>query len=1068
MTPPGVDAADSRNRPLPELLGREWCLRLLEDRFEAALAGQGGLVLITGEAGMGKTSVVRWAVREAERHGMRVLRGTCWEASGTPDHWPWIQVVRALCRSRPADQPERLSGAGDPAVRVLLGEGTGGEEVTRFQLCATATELLSAAARQQPLLVVFEDVHWADTASVELLEFVAQHAWSEPLLLAVTCRDTETERPGHRLASLLRSLAARATALPLRGLDRADAAELMARTARRSPGADVAVQVHRRTGGNPFFVEEIARLWAAGHPMDGISPGTRAVLERRLALLDPAVLRCLEAASVIGRAFDPGTLAAVLDAAPAQCERWLAAARDACLVERTEDGDAVFRHDLLRESLYGTLDAARVRSLHAAAFHAVRRRPGAAGSRVTESRVTEAARHAHLAGAELSCDDALEALVSAARHADDRMAHEEAVRNYSRALERLGTRPVPRRVLLALDLGRTLQLSGDHAASWRVFDEALRLAHELGDALLTGRTALVLYAMDGRGDAYGLKWRGLRAAHELLLPDAAVPATQSGMASRIAREVVETARSTGDDDSLQIGVWTRLRAEWGPETVPERRALVRELVEVARRRGDLWTAHVAMSERWVATLQAGDPAYLEEMHAMAAAATADGSRRTRLTSLIDRSVVYAATGRFDRAEQLLQEAVPLIGTHPNYYRVFLLQHRWSLCVYRGRFDEARALDPALRDWNHSHAELLQAITALEAGEEPVLSAPRAGPGAAGGDTVLYRSLTPLWLRHQSLAAAASGDPDLCGEALDALEPYAGQWLISLFGWDVGGPTELWAGLCEAARGRRDDAVRLLTEAWRSAERLRAGPWSVRARLELADLLSGAGSGPVPGLPTARELLDSVAADARRMDMPHLAERADRSRSAATPAVADAPANEFRRHGEVWRLTFGDRTVHLPDAKGLRDLHCLLGRPDREVPALQLLSPGDDETAAAGSMGADHVLDDEARARYRRHLDMLEAETDRAAARGDDRRAAALDRERAAVVGELRRAAGLAGRPRRLGDASERARKNVTGRIKDTLRRMDAHHPELAAHLRETVSTGVMCRYAPGREIRWRL
>lgn len=171
---------------------------------------------------------------------------------------------------------------------------------------------------------------------------------------------------------------------------------------------------------------------------------------------------------------------------------------------------------------------------------------------------------------------------------------------------------------------------------------------------------------------------------------------------------------------------------------------------------------------------------------------------------------------------------------------------------------------------------------------------------------------------------------------------------------------------------------------------------------------------------------------------------------------------------MWRLTFAGRTVHLPDAKGLRDLHCLLGRPGRDVPALQLLHPGDQEIAVAGALGADHVLDDEAKARYRRHLRLLEAEIERAAARGDDRRAAALDRERDAVVAELRRATGLAGRPRRLGDAHERARKNVTDRIRNSLRRMDAHHPELAAHLRETVSTGAMCRSTPGRDIDWRL
>ena len=124
--------------------------------------------------------------------------------------------------------------------------------------------------------------------------------------------------------------------------------------------------------------------------------------------------------------------------------------------------------------------------------------------------------------------------------------------------------------------------------------------------------------------------------------------------------------------------------------------------------------------------------------------------------------------------------------------------------------------------------------------------------------------------------------------------------------------------------------------------------------------------------------------------------------------------------------------------------------------------------AARRMGGDAVLDDEAKAQYRRRLDRLDEEIDRAAARGDDSRAAAYDRERAALLDELRAAAGLAGRSRRLGDEAERARKTVTARIRDTLRKLDERHPELAAHLRAAVSTGATCSYQPDREITWRL
>ncbi len=160
---------------------------------------------------------------------------------------------------------------------------------------------------------------------------------------------------------------------------------------------------------------------------------------------------------------------------------------------------------------------------------------------------------------------------------------------------------------------------------------------------------------------------------------------------------------------------------------------------------------------------------------------------------------------------------------------------------------------------------------------------------------------------------------------------------------------------------------------------------------------------------------------------------------------------------------------MPDAKGLRDLHSLLGLPGADVPAVQLLAPeGGSAVVAAGQLGGDPVLDEEAKRRYKEHLDRLDAEIDRAAARDDTRQVEAYDRERQALLDQLRTAAGLGGRSRRLGDQTERARKTVTARIRDTLRKLDSLHPELAAHLREFVTTGTTCAYRPGRTPDWRL
>jgi hypothetical protein len=295
----------------------------------------------------------------------------------------------------------------------------------------------------------------------------------------------------------------------------------------------------------------------------------------------------------------------------------------------------------------------------------------------------------------------------------------------------------------------------------------------------------------------------------------------------------------------------------------------------------------------------------------------------------------------------------------------------------------------------------------------------------------------------------------------------------LFGCDLSGPVDHWLGVIDAADRRWDDAVAWFTAARDAADRMGSRPWSLFVRVALVDALRARGR---PGDAATADAIRVTARDeARELDLPQVLARlaedtpGGRSTPAPTGPVPTSPAYEFRRDGAVWRLTYQGATVHLPDAKGLHDLRMLLGRPGVDVPAVELLDPAaGPELAAARRMGGDEVLDEEARNRYRQHLTRLDDEIDRAAGRGDASKVAALDAERGALIAQLRSAAGLAGRTRRLGDEAERARKTVTARIRDTLRRLDERHPPLAEHLRETVSTGAACRYLPAAPVPWRL
>lgn len=1058
------------------LIGRAHSLHVLDNHVTRTRASHGGLLFLTGEPGIGKTSLARYAAQEAARQNMCVLRGSCRDGGAAPGFWPWVQVVRGLRRGPADPEWDRATADTDRVLATLSGQGAA-EGLDRFHLCDLVTTLLCAASRVRPVLVVLEDLHWVDPASLELLEFTAQYTWFERLLVLGTYREEETRNADDPSGAPGSVLSAKATTLRLTGLDVGQVGELFGRTVGRPPEAGLAEEVHRRTGGNPFFVEETARLWSAGRPLSALSPGVRAVVRHRLSPLTEPTLRVLGVASVLGQRFASSVLARAAGISETDVDRLLTEAADAHLVAAAGGGDLVFVHDLIRETLYRALDATHRRRLHAAAVRALL----AGGATAPRAHPADLAHHAHHARDELDADEAVEVLVTAARDAANRLAHEEAVTHYGRALDRLGRGRPRLGVPLALDLGLALQLAGEHDRSWVVFEDAAERAREHGDATLLGRVALTLCEADVRGDTTGLKDRALRAAHAALLrpsPDGeGLSGTGAADATvEVARSVAASARRVGDDDALHVALWVGGQALWGPGTTRERAGSTAELMEVSRRRGDRWMEHIAMSLRWVALLELGDPAFLRHLHGLVEVARHSGSPRMRLTSAIDRSVVHTFTGRFAEAERLLAEVAELSGPHANYHQYFRGHHRWATALLRGGPDEMTAVHRDLRRTDHPQADLLESITALELGHPPPnhpLPLPTGVPGEVAGDTVWERAVAPLRLRHDAQSAAASRDPDRCEVARTALEAYRGQWLISLLGWDVSGPALLWAGVLDAAQERWDAAVRELTEARRTADRLHARPWSLRAGVELGAALLARGA---PGdRDTAVGLLRGAESQARRLGMLHLAERARRTSPAVpaarrpeTAAGSEGYADEFTRTGTVWRLRYAGRTVHVPDAKGLRDLHCLLSRPGTPVPAVWLLAPDGGALVAAQALGGDPVLDDAAKSRYRRRLELLDEEIDRASQAGDRCRVTAFEGERAALLAELRRAVGLGGRTRRLGDAGERARKNVTARIKDTLRRLDGLHPELAAHLRATVSTGTACCYTPDREIRWRL
>ncbi|MFD6260513.1 ATP-binding protein [Micromonospora chalcea] len=1061
------------------IIGREHPAALLRAEVARLTAGHGGLALVTGEPGIGKTTLVAAAADEARRRGALVLGAACWDSDTAPDYWPWVQVLRRLARS--AGDPSGAREAVDAGLAALLGERPAGEGDepgddgdpagddgrAEFDRHDAVTAALVAVAHYRPVVVVLDDLHWADPASVRLLQFVTRHTWFERLLFVGTYRDAEVESGEHPLRPLLVPLSAKATTVTLTGLGRDEVAALMTRTAGREPGADLVAEVHRRTGGNPFFVEQTARLWHTDGLTDTIAPGVREVVRRRLDQLPATVVEALTVAAVLGHEFDRGTVAACVPAPVAQVDRMLGRAAAARLVLPRGGGRFVFVHDLVRETLYDGLAADARRARHAGVVRAVDRSDALADALSP----AHLARHAWLAGAELDPVRAGDLLVTAARDAAGRIAVDESVRHYRRALELPGE-PAPR-VRLLLELAGLLHHIGPAEEVERLLTEAAVLARQADDPGVLTRVALTAHrrhsAIRRRLDVDDL----VREAYRRLIGEPDPERSVRSLVTDLITATETLARHGRDDEALTFSLWARHDTTWGLGTAEERALVTAEIREVARRGDDRETELWATALRWVALLELGDPGYRQELAAFVAGARQGEVPRQRMAATMDSGIIAAFRGDLATAEECFAE----VESHPepeHSDHAFMTYHiRWSVLLLYGWVAEAEALLDKVGA-GHPQAELLRAITAAERGDTDAVLGLTAGIEAAGA--TYPRSVSPLWLRLRAQAAAVDGDPDRCAEARAALTPHRGRWMAALFGCDIAGPVDLWLAAVDAAQGRWDDTVAGYTAARDAADRLGARPWSVLARAGLVAALTGRGG---PGdAAEARRLRAGTVAEAGALGMRQVPgrlvpARADSPAVAVSPLAAVRPAvsgrPEFCPDGPVWRLGYGGVVVHLPDAKGLHDLRLLLSRPGTDVPAVELLDPAaGPELVAARRLGADPVLDDEAKARYRRHLRRLDDEIDRAAVRHDERRLSALDAERAALLDQLRTAAGLAGRSRRLGDQAERARKAVTGRIRDTLRRIDERHPALAAHLRESVTTGGTCRYLPPEPVSWRL
>ena len=356
--------------PRSPLVGRDRELGALRDHLAAAIAGRGSLVLIGGEAGIGKTSLAETICHEAEERGALVLVGRCYDLSETPPYGPWLEL---FARYRATDDL--------PALPAAFAErGTVGAVSSAGALQRQVEDFLAQLAARVPAVLLLDDLHWGDPASLDLLRFLARTLPDRRILVLATYRADELTRR-HPLYALLPALVreSAATRLDLRPFESDDLHALIAQRYRLPVAASLVAYLRARSEGNPFFIIELLRAleearaltrgddgWRLGElTAVGLPPLLRQVIDGRLARLGEDAASLLAVAAVIGQEVPLALWLAAGVADEDDLLDLIERAGAARILEESPDGAAVrFTHALIRETLYERLPAIQRRRLH--------------------------------------------------------------------------------------------------------------------------------------------------------------------------------------------------------------------------------------------------------------------------------------------------------------------------------------------------------------------------------------------------------------------------------------------------------------------------------------------------------------------------------------------------------------------------------------------------------------------------------------------------------------------------------------------------------------------------------
>lgn len=869
-------------------VGREAEMAELTPLLDRLAEGRGAFVLLAGEPGVGKTRLARELAAKAAARGVLAVTGSSYEVQGATPYAPLVEALQAATRAISAERPSAAGSAAPAVARLLPDSQLASTDVSlplklpaeqeRPYLFNQLREFLERLATTQPLILVLEDLHWADESTTLLLVQMARWLDEMPVVVLATYREAELG-PNHPFARALETLIRERLArqLTLKSLARDGVAMMLGALSGTAPPPAIVDAVHHRTEGNPFFIEELfkhvaeeGRLFAepgswradADAADLGVPERVRLVIERRLRRLNENTRSVLTLAAVIGPAFSYKLLEALrtvegeelLNAIDeAECARLIVPAPDA------RDARYTFAHVLIQETLLSGVSVPRRQRLHLRVVGAIEEVHGEA----LEARVPELAHQLYAAGSAADPLKTVHHLYLAGKWAVAATGYEEGATSFRRALEILELAECAddaRRCEMLLALGDAEWRAGRVEACERATLTAAAIAKELGAAALLARAASIMAqgwgwtasgplirlleeALDALGDEDSpLKGTLLaRLARELAVRaylGVADVADRSARAVALSEESVIVARRSGDARSLAWALEARSLATWGPESAEQRRAAADEIVRLASEAGDWAIARMGHEQRFAACLELGDVRQ----------ADADADEIDRFSKEVNEPMALASA-RLYRVTQALRDGK--LDDVERGLRALRTISRGLRPVEGGRLMFAAQMFLLRREQGRS-GELLTA-GAVNVERYPALAAGLAAihfdVGREDEARRQFEALAahefrdiargPLWMYTMALLAelcAALADAPRAAAIRCLLLPHAGRYVVVNWGQGFIGPVAHYLALLTTSMHLWDEAEHHFEQALEMGLRIEARPWVAHTQCEYGRML----------------------------------------------------------------------------------------------------------------------------------------------------------------------------------------------------------------------------------------